>query len=262
MVGGPLGALLGAAVGHNFDRSPQPTTGPESIGYDHAQNVFRTTAFQMMGYIAKTDGRVSEREIAAARSIMDHLQLSANQRAVAINHFTEGKQPGFAVETALTAFQRVCREHPALLQSWLELLLNVAYADGEVHPQTHARLLDIAGRLGIHRLQFETLHTLFRAQRWAHQSKTNGFNGSGGYSQGQTHGQRTISSLSQAYATLGLKSEASPDEIKLAYRRLIKQYHPDKLASKSVSSAELARATEKTREITVAYERIREARGF
>ena len=64
------------------------------------------------------------------------------------------------------------------------------------------------------------------------------------------------------YQTLGVKRDANPDEIKLAYRRLVKQHHPDKLASRSVSSLEMAHATEKTREITAAYERIRQARGF
>ncbi|HOW77179.1 MAG TPA: co-chaperone DjlA [Candidatus Competibacteraceae bacterium] len=269
MVGGPLGALLGAAFGHNFDQSQRKTPGPESVGHDHARQVFYATAFQMMGHIAKADGRISEREIAAARAIMDHLQLTPGQRQSAIDCFTEGKQSEFAVETAMASFQRACRDHPAMLQQWLELLLNVAYADGGLHPQTHARLLDITDRLGIHRLQFETLHTLFRAQRWAHQSKANGFGGAGGYSgaqsEQQTHSRRpttAVNSLSQAYTVLGLKRDANPDEIKLAYRRLIKQHHPDKLASKSVSSAEMARATEKTREITAAYERIREAHGF
>ena len=61
---------------------------------------------------------------------------------------------------------------------------------------------------------------------------------------------------------LGLQRDASPDEIKLAYRRLLKRHHPDKLTAKGVSAAELARATEKTRELTAAYERIREARGL
>ena len=61
---------------------------------------------------------------------------------------------------------------------------------------------------------------------------------------------------------LGLQKDASPAEIKLAYRRLLKRHHPDKLAASNASAADLKRATDKTREITAAYERIREARGF
>jgi len=267
MVGGPLGALLGAAVGHNFDQgqSTAPPT-PGTTGRDHARNVFNATVFQLMGHIAKTDGRVSEREIAIARALMDHLQFNARQRQSAIGDFTEGKQPGFSAETALETFQRACRRYPSMLQELLELLLNIAYADDRLHPQTHARLLFVAERLGIHRLQFETLHTLFRAQRWTQQSHQNGFEGgTGGQREHRTYDRRptaAVNSLHYAYSILNLKREASPEEIKLAYRRLIRQHHPDKLASSDASPTELARATERTREITVAYERIREARGF
>ena len=223
-----------------------------------------------MGYVAKADGRVSEREIAAARAIMDHLRLNASQRQSAIDSFTKGKWPEFSVEAAIETFQRACRGYPSMLQQLLELLLNIAYADGSLHPQTHARLSAVAEHLGIHRLQFETLHTLFRAQRWAHQSGQNGFRDSSGAGTGrqgeyQAHDRRStaaVNSLSRAYSILGLKREAGPEEIKLAYRRLIRQHHPDKLASKDVSPVELARATERTREITAAYDRIREARGF
>ncbi|MCB1775800.1 MAG: co-chaperone DjlA [Candidatus Competibacteraceae bacterium] len=270
MVGGPLGALLGAAVGHNFDQAQQQTATSSTsgaAGHDQARTVFNTTAFQIMGHIAKADGRVSEREIAAVRAIMDHLRLNAAQRQAAMEGFTAGKQPEFAVEGVIETFRRACRAYPAMLQQLLQLLLNVAYADGGLHPQTHTRLSAIAERLGIHHLQFETLHTLFRAQRWAHESGQSGFGGAGagGPHERRSNGQRpttSVNSLSHAYSILGLKREASAEEIKLAYRRLIRQHHPDKLASSGVSPAEMARATERTREITAAYERIREARGF
>ncbi len=267
MVGGPVGALLGAAVGHNFDqaqsqgkrataRSPERGDTQERI-----QDAFPAAVFQLMGHIAKADGRVSDREIATARAIMDRLRLNAGQRQAAIDDFTAGKQPDFDLDAVLKAFQRACRSRPALLQQLLELLLNIAYADDSLHPLVHARLLYITDRLGIHRLQFEALHTLFRAQRWAQQNQGGGRE----THDRQAHSRRpttAVGSLTQAYTVLGLQREANPDEIKLAYRRLLKQHHPDKLAGRNASLAELARATEKTRELTAAYDRIREARGF
>ena len=269
MVGGPLGALLGAAVGHNFDQgiwkigAASNATGDR----DRVQDEFFRAAFRLMGYIAKADGRVSELEIAAARAIMDHLRMNADQRRAAIECFTAGKQPDFAVDAPLEMLQRACSGRFAPLQQILEMLLNVAYADGNLHPRTHAQLLSIAERLGVPRLQFDTLHHLFRAQYWSRQQHQAGGEGAG---DGQTHDQRThgsrpttaVSSLGQAYHVLGLDRDASPAEIKLAYRRLIKQHHPDKLAASNASAADIKRTTEKTREITAAYERIREARGF
>ena len=270
MVGGPLGALLGAAVGHNLDQGTQKATaGPDAVSDERTRAAFLATAFQLMGYVAKADGRVSEQEIAATRAIMDHLQLNAAQRRAAIDCFTEGKQPGFAADAAIDAFRNACRNRPALAQRLLDLLLNIAYADGGPQPKTYARLAAVAERLGIVRLQFEALHTLFRAQRWTQQQGQQQGQGSRAGSEQshdqQAHGRRpatAVNSLAQAYTVLGLKRDASPDEIKLAYRRLLKRHHPDKLVASSASAAEMARATEKTRELTAAYERIREARGF
>lgn len=270
MVGGPLGALLGAAVGHNFDQGvwklgvATDTTNQQ----EHSQDTFLRTAFQLMGHIAKADGRVSEREIAAARAIMDHLHLNGDQRRVAIDCFTMGKQADFTVDAALETFQRVCSSHFTLLQQLMEMQLNVAYADGNrLHPQTHARLLAIAERLGVSRVQFEALHNLFRAQNWSRQRSQGHHDGAhdGQANNQRTHGPRpstAVNSLGHAYSVLGLQRDASTDQIKLAYRRLLRQHHPDKLSATGASSAELKRATEKTREITAAYEHIREARGF
>jgi len=265
MFGGPLGALVGAMVGHNLDQGQRKTAPDVGLASDNerVRAVFLATAFQVMGHLAKADGRVSEPEIAATRAIMAHLKLNAGQQQAAIECFNEGKQPDFAVDTTLDAFQRVCRSHPALLQQLLELFLNIAYADGDLHSQTHARLLHVAARLGVPRLQFEALHAMFRAQRWAHRQQRGGY-GDGAHERSRQGSRPTtaVNSLAQAYSILGLKRDASPEDIKLAYRRLIRQHHPDKRVASGASSTELAHATEKTRELTAAYERIREARGF
>lgn len=271
MVGGPVGALLGAVVGHNFDQAhgPGKRSTTNASGHEDSSErihtIFLSTAFQSMGHIAKMDGRVSEREIAVARAVMDRLRLNPHQRQTAIDHFTAGKQPDFNLDAVLVEFKNASRGRPAFLQQLLELLLNAAYADDTLHPHTHIRLLYISDHLGIHRTQFEAIHTLFRTQRWAQQRQGGGtYEGYGAGNRG-THSHRpttAVNSLERAYIVLGLKREAKPDEIKLAYRRLLKQHHPDKLAGRNASVADLARATEKTRELTAAYDRIREARGF
>lgn len=93
MVGGPLGALVGVAVGHNLDQGLwKASIGLSSDTDDSsAQEVFFRTTFQLMGHIAKADGRVSELEIAAARAIMDHLRLNTDQRRTAMENFTDRK---------------------------------------------------------------------------------------------------------------------------------------------------------------------------
>ena len=60
------------------------------------------------------------------------------------------------------------------------------------------------------------------------------------------------------YRVFGLTAEASDAEVDLAYRRLISQYHPDKVMG---AAPELQRQAEaKSREINTAYDRIKAGR--
>ena len=61
------------------------------------------------------------------------------------------------------------------------------------------------------------------------------------------------------YRVLGLTEEATDAEVDLAYRRLIAQYHPDRMIG---AADELRRQAEtKAREINGAYDRIRTLRS-
>ncbi|MDC7807909.1 DnaJ domain-containing protein [Luteimonas sp BLCC-B24] len=63
----------------------------------------------------------------------------------------------------------------------------------------------------------------------------------------------------KAYDVLGVAPDASEAEIDQAYRRLISQYHPDRVAG---AAPELrARAESRAAEINAAYDRIRKARA-
>ena len=87
-LGGPIGAALGLLVGHQFD-SGDAEHG--ELGADSAarvQALFFPAVFRVMGHVAKADGRVSEREIAAARGVMSDLRLNSQQVQAAIDYFT------------------------------------------------------------------------------------------------------------------------------------------------------------------------------
>ncbi|MBC7161542.1 MAG: J domain-containing protein [Immundisolibacter sp.] len=58
------------------------------------------------------------------------------------------------------------------------------------------------------------------------------------------------------YAILGLSSSASDDELKMAYRKLVRTYHPDKQ-----SDFMRAHAQEVVKIVNEAYGRIRAMRG-
>jgi DnaJ like chaperone protein len=68
--------------------------------------------------------------------------------------------------------------------------------------------------------------------------------------------------LNDAYTALGLTPDASDAELKRAYRRLVSENHPDKLAAKGLPDSMRQVAEERTREINVAYDLIKESRGL
>ena len=81
---GPIGVAVGVVLGHQFDEYSGATPGPDPR-LNSSENLteigerfFRAT-FRIMGYLAKADGRVSEREIAAARGVMSDLRLNSQQ---------------------------------------------------------------------------------------------------------------------------------------------------------------------------------------
>jgi DnaJ like chaperone protein len=75
-------------------------------------------------------------------------------------------------------------------------------------------------------------------------------------------GAPTRDRLADAYAALGVSEDASPAEIKRAYRKLISQNHPDKLAARGLPESMRAVAEERSREINAAYDLVKSARGM
>ena len=71
-----------------------------------------------------------------------------------------------------------------------------------------------------------------------------------------------MGSMAQAYAQLGLEPSASDAEVKKAYRKLVSQYHPDKLVSHGLPEEMMEMAKIRVREINTAYDQIKQARGF
>src|SRR3989338_9515367 len=103
LFGGPIGLFFGLLLGHLHDLGYfQAFLAATQAGvHTHAQKVFFENTFKVMGYLAKSDGRVSESEIHAARVIMDKLGLNTVLKQQAIVLFNLGKQKDFDVDRAL-----------------------------------------------------------------------------------------------------------------------------------------------------------------
>jgi DnaJ like chaperone protein len=254
VVGGPLGALLGAALGHNVDRglASEGIGRPSAGDRERVQTAFFTATFSVMGHIAKADGRVSPHEIALAEALMAQMDLSPEMRRTAMRLFNEGKSPGFPLDQVLEQFRRETLRRRTLIQMFLEIQIQAAYADGALNPQEEQILLHICRQIGISEFIFRRLVQLVGLQ---HE-----FAG-GRAGRNPRQPAQAGPTLDHAYAVLGVKPGASDAEVKRAYRRLLSQHHPDKLVSKGLPEEMMKLATQKTHEIRQAYEMITQARG-
>ena len=251
MLGGPIGALVFAALGHSFDRGLELADEEGMLprgSQERVQTAFFTASFSVMGAICKADGRVSEDEIELAKQVMGQMQLSAEQRQAAMKLFGEGKKADFPLTDVLRQLKRELGFRTNLLQMFMEIQLYAAYADGVMHSEELKLLHRVCEVLAFPRSHFERLDAGIRAQ-FHHQESGAG-------------GNRNEISLSDAYDVLGVSKKASDAEVKRAYRRLLSQHHPDKLVSKGLPEEMIKIATDRTHEIRTAYEKIKQHRKF
>lgn len=237
--GGFTGFVIGAAVGVLLIRWGQWKIRTRLRA---VQSEFMNSVFAVMGAVCKADGVVTEDEIRVAEGLFEKFRLNAEQRSQAKAAFNRGKSDDFDLDAALDEFMRVSRGQSGLLQMFLQVQVAAVAADGEVHPAEHEMLVRVARGLGLSEQQVEQLEALLRG----------GATGGGGPSQEKQ--------LEDAYKVLGVSPDVSDSELKRAYRKLMSENHPDKLAGRGMPESMREMAEEKTQEISHAYDLIKSAR--
>ena len=255
----PLGVLIGLIIGHFYDlQAARGQVGPR-VDPTIVRTTFFRTAFSVMGHVAKSDGRVSEQDIAAARRIFRQFNLGEADSRAAMECFAQGKDSGFDVSASLAELSRVCRGRSDLLRMFLEIQMRAALMGDGMHGATRATLMRAAQTLDIGAMEFAHLEAVLRLQGYG-AAYGNGASSGRGPPPGATASGRDA--LAEAYEVLDMPRTASDSEIKRAYRRLMSQNHPDKLVARGLPESMLEVAKQKTQAIQAAYECIRESRGM
>ncbi len=237
---GFFGALLGYFLGGIVDRSRAYGIGginPLSSG--HRQKVFLETVFILQGKLAKADGHISKQEIAHVEQFFQKLGMSAEHKQNAITQFKQGSGADFDIDPTLREFMAVCGNTHHLRQMLLVYLIVMALSDGSIVPSEERLLISIAHRLGYDESAFR--HMLDMVLNQSH------------FAGGQA---TSATALEDAYKALGVSKNSTDQEIKHAYRKLMSQYHPDKLMGQGLPEDMIAVATEQAKEVQVAYDLI------
>jgi DnaJ like chaperone protein len=233
------GAVVGAIIGYMLDPGTAGRVATPNGSTSISSEFFRTT-FEIMGHVAKSDGRVSEAEIDAARRLMQELNLGAADVSAAIACFRTGKAAGYDAELGIERLRESCGLRYDLLRAFVDLQLRAALAGNGISPPARRILAGIAERLGLSALEFAHMEASLRGR--------------------QTRGGSD--SLAECYAELEVDAGISDQELVKAYRRQMSRHHPDKLVANGLPESMAQMAKEKTQRIQEAYEGIRAARGM
>jgi DnaJ like chaperone protein len=190
---------------------------------------------------------VSEREIAAARAVMNEFHLNPAQVRVAIECFTAGKDTLFDLDNDLVLLREACAGRPDLLHIFLEIQVRAAIAGNDLEGPVGALLVRVAQQLGISRIELAHIEAALRIRR-------------GSFAREST--RDASQQLGEAYRVLETQASANDEEIVKAYRRQLSRHHPDKLKANGLPDSMIEHAKERTQQIIEAYELIRVQRGL
>jgi DnaJ like chaperone protein len=243
LVAGPFGSVVGVLLGHQWDETIAAQRRRGSAR--EISRLFFEVTFEVMGRIAKVDGRVSEDEIRGARRIMLGMRLTPDQVRTAIESFTYGKGSVYPLGERLAALATQLGDRSDLARAFVQIQLQAMVGAGAIGADKRQLLCRVASSLGVNRAELAQIEALVR-----------------GLEQGSVVEPSAAERLDDAYRVLGVTSQASDGEIKTAYRRLMNQHHPDKLVARGLPESMIGIAEQKTHEVRTAYERLKAKRGF
>ena len=232
-LGGPIGAILGIAAGHGVDkvRKFDNDESNKNFSNDQKEQIFATSVIAISAKLAKVDGKISKSEILAFKKIFE---FSADDEKAISNIFNSAKENIDDYKGIAEQVYKVFKSDRGLLFELLNSLFSIAYADGELHPKEKVMLSEIAKVFQISDNEFESLNNIFEAKI----SKDN-------------------TSINRSYKILGLSDNASLEQVSNQYKKLIKEYHPDKLQGMGLPKEFIELANQKLSAINKAYTEIK-----
>ena len=243
--GGPVGAIIGLAIGSLIDAMANGNDNPligERTSSRGRRTTYNTRAKQraqtqsgdfevslliLASVVIKADGKQDQRELDFVRQ--QFVNMYGKERA---NHafklFKGVSKQNISVRPVCVQIRQMM-DHPSRLQL-IHFLFGIAKADGTVTQDEERQIYTITGYLGVSSKDYESIKAMF------------------------------YSSKDNAYKILEIDKNASVDDIKKAYRKMAKKYHPDRVIHLGKEHQE--GAEEKFRQVQEAYEQLQKELRF
>ncbi|WP_434637549.1 TerB family tellurite resistance protein [Sulfurimonas sp. NW7] len=215
-----------------------------SVSYESLKNSELGLFVALVAKVAKADGHVDALEAQLVGIMFDDISKvfpePAKTKDILKQIFNEEKERRDNTEQIAHALAEALRRNKAQQEQFMGFLIQLAFADGEVTQSEEEVLTTIAEAFAFDPQKYHALFDQFEAMMK------------------NIHPQAT---LDDAYKILGVSKNDDMSSIKKAYRKLVRQYHPDIIKSQGKSEEYIKEATAKTQEINQAYEMIKKSRG-
>jgi DnaJ like chaperone protein len=227
MIGGPLGAMGGIFLGSLFDEDQSSSNEQNISERDKVYYLYFVALFSLMGKLAKADGLVTNDEIRFVDYfIKDVLKLKAEEIKYAREIFNRSKEDSTPIEDFANQYYNLVKGDRDLLHQLMLQLLELAMADKSLHLKEDILLQKVANCFHFKEFEYQQMKSFY------------------------------IKDNSKFYEILGCSEHDDLSKIKKNYRRLIKEYHPDKIMGKGLPDDFVELAKVKFQEIQEAYEEI------
>lgn len=234
---GFFGAIIGFAVGNMFDSrgsvewderftSSRGYTGQQTYQRSGSGD-FAASLLVLTAAVMKADGKVlkSELEYVRAFYIRQFGENKTKQQMRALRDLLKQN-----IDVRQISHQiRYQMQYPSRLQL-LHYLFGIAQADQHISNSEVITIERIAGFLGINTADFRSIKAMF------------------------------VRETGSDYKILEITPDATEDEIKKAYRKMAKKYHPDKV--NHLGEDVKKQAEEKFRKVQEAYDNLKKVKGF
>lgn len=214
------GAILGFMVGGFFEFLSKNSIQIRTSSYAIKPEIFQLNLLALSALIIKADGKIEQKELDFVRSFF--IGQYGKERADSIfrTFNTQIKKETQHLDQLTRIFVQQTAYETRL--QILHFLFGIANADGNISDIELQKLSQVATGMRLRLPDFESIKAMF------------------------------VKNTDNAYKILEVDSNASLDEIKKAYRKMAKKYHPDKLRGQD--PAMIKGAEEKFREVQKAYE--------
>jgi DnaJ like chaperone protein len=245
-VGGPFGAVVGAALGHAADSGGLNWGGFGRLGaslpggaklaamLDKREQFFTVAVVVLAAKLAKCDGPVNRAEIDAFKRCF---RIAPEASGDIARLFDRARTDAAGYESYARQLGAMFADTRGALEEVLGALFLIARADKPITQGEYTFLSRVHAAFGLDQTSWE---------------RATGSRARGGAATEQD----------DPYAVLGLTRDATDEKVRATWRALMRENHPDSLASRGVPAEFIARASDKVARINAAWDRIKRERGL